>query len=98
VQRPIRNPATLSNSTLNGLKNIRVVEFDPAQQATRQFLYVMDNPTSTGADDTRADKICDADALPGDGFLVIERDDDATPEDAVHFYAEPRPCGPDFQR
>lgn len=83
VQSPIRNPASLSNSTLNGLKNIRVVEFDPATLATRQFLYVMDNPASVSANDTRADKIGDAVALPGGGFLVLERDDDAQPEDPV---------------
>jgi hypothetical protein len=29
VQSPLRNPASLSNTTLNGLKNIRVLEFDP---------------------------------------------------------------------
>jgi hypothetical protein len=81
VQSPIRNPATLSNATLNALRNIRIVEFDPGTLTTRQFLYVMDNPVSTGPDDTRADKIGDATALPGLGFLVIERDDDATPED-----------------
>lgn len=83
VQSPIRNPDTLSNSTLNGLKNVRVVEFNPTTLATRQFLYVMDNAPSVGADDTRADKIGDAVALPGGGFLVVERDDDAQPEDPV---------------
>ncbi len=83
VQSPIRNPATLSNGALNAMKNVRVVEFDPATRATRQFLYVMDNPPSVGADDTRADKIGDAVAVPGGGFLVVERDDDALPEDPV---------------
>lgn len=81
VQSPARNPASLSNGTLNGLKNIRVVEFDPATLATRQFLYVMDNPAAVSAGDSRADKIGDAAALPGGGFLVVERDDDAQPED-----------------
>lgn len=81
VQSPARNPASLSNGTLNGLKNIRVVEFDPATLATRQFLYVMDNPAAVSGGDSRADKIGDAAALRGGGFLVVERDDDARPED-----------------
>lgn len=83
VQSPLRNPATLSNSALNAMKNVRVVELDPQTRATRQFLYVMDNPASVSADDTRADKIGDAVAVPGGGFLVVERDDDALPEDPV---------------
>ncbi len=82
VQSPARNPATLSNATVNGMRNIRVVEFDPVTRATRQFLYVMDNPAPLNTDDTRADKIGDAVAIPGGGFLVIERDDDAVPDDA----------------
>ena len=41
VQSPLRNPVTLTNGQLDVLKNIRVVEFDPATLATRQFLYVM---------------------------------------------------------
>jgi hypothetical protein len=76
VQSPARNPATLSNGTLNGLRNVRIVELDPVTLVTRQFLYTMDNPASTGANDTRADKIGDAVATP-EGFLVVERDDDA---------------------
>lgn len=83
VQSPIRNPATLSNGALNAMKNVRVVEYDPATRATRQFLYVMDNPPSVSSADTRADKIGDAAGLPGGGFLVVERDDDALPEDPV---------------
>jgi hypothetical protein len=83
VQSPIRNPATLGNATLNGLLNIRLVEFDPATLETRQFVYVMDNPAPVVADDTRADKIGDAVALPGRGFLVVERDDDKTPDPYV---------------
>jgi hypothetical protein len=82
VQSPARNPATLSNATLNALQNVRLVEFDPATHAVRQFIYIMDNPPATG-DDTRADKIGDATALPGGGFLVVERDDDALPEDPL---------------
>ena len=41
----------------------------------------MDNPAASGADDTRADKIGDVTRCPGGGFLVVERDDDALPED-----------------
>ena len=52
VQSPIRNPVTLGNGALNAMQNVRLVEFDPATRATRQFLYVMDNPASLGADDT----------------------------------------------
>jgi hypothetical protein len=81
VQSPLRNPISLANSALNAMRNVRVVEFDLATQATRQFLYVMDNPASVNADDSRADKIGDAVALPGGGFLVVERDDDAVPAD-----------------
>jgi hypothetical protein len=79
VQSPLRNPASLSNAVLNGLRNVRVIEFDPATRATRQFIYIMDNPLAAGASDTRADKIGDAAAVPGGGFLVLERDDDAVP-------------------
>jgi hypothetical protein len=60
------------------MRNVRVVELDPATLATRQFIYIMDNPASLGATDTRADKIGDATATP-EGFLVVERDDDAVP-------------------
>jgi hypothetical protein len=84
VQSPIRNPASLGNNALNAMQNVRIVEFDPATRATRQFLYIMDNPPSVdGTNDTRADKIGDAVAIPGGGFLVIERDDDAVPEDPI---------------
>jgi hypothetical protein len=83
VQSPIRNPVSLSNGVLNGLRNVRLVEFDPATRATRQFLYVMDNLASVSADDTRADKIGDMTSVPGGGFLAVERDDDAVREDPV---------------
>ncbi|WP_161965564.1 choice-of-anchor I family protein [Steroidobacter cummioxidans] len=82
VQSPMRNPATLGNAALNAMKNVRVIEYDPETRATRQFLYVMDNPPAVSADDTRADKIGDVAAVPG-GFLVVERDDDALPEDPI---------------
>ncbi len=82
VQSPLRNPVSLENSALNGMRNIRVLEFNPANDATRQFLYVMDNPSLGGAGNTRADKIGDAvSAGPGE-FLVLERDDDKLPGDA----------------
>jgi hypothetical protein len=83
VQSPIRNPATLGNGALNAMQNVRLVEFDPATRATRQFVYIMDNPPAVGADDTRADKIGDMVAVPGGGFLVVERDDDSVLKDAI---------------
>jgi hypothetical protein len=81
VQSPARNPQTLSNNTLNGMRNIRVVEFDPSTHATRQFLYVMDNPNLGTPDNTRPDKIGDAVAIGNGEFLVLERDDDAADSD-----------------
>jgi hypothetical protein len=81
VQSPLRNPVTTTNSTLNGLENVRLVEIDPTTFVTRQFLYVMDNTANVDAADTRADKIGDLTAIPGGGFLIVERDDDALPED-----------------
>jgi hypothetical protein len=83
VQSPIRNPATLSNGALNAMQNVRLVEVDLTTYATRQFLYVMDNPSSVSPDDTRADKIGDGVSVPGGGFLIVERDDDAVPEDPI---------------
>jgi hypothetical protein len=76
VQSPLRNPVSSTNASLNARQNVRIVEFDPATLQTRQFLYIMDNPPSTGATDTRADKLGDATATP-EGFLVVERDDDS---------------------
>jgi hypothetical protein len=76
VQSPLRNPVATGNSALNSRQNIRVVEFDPATRATRQFLYIMDNEADAAG--TRADKLGDAVATP-EGFLVVERDDDAVP-------------------
>jgi hypothetical protein len=78
VQSPARVPATLANGTLNAMRNVRLVELDPLTLATRQFLYIMDNPASLGAGDTRADKIGDVVATAA-GFLAVERDDDAAP-------------------
>lgn len=88
VQSPLRNPETLENSALNVMKNVRLVELDPVTLATRQFIYIMDNADPVGPDDSRADKIGDMTALPGGGFLVIERDDDALPEDPLSTVAK----------
>ncbi len=43
------------------MKNVRAGRVRSQTRATRQFLYVMDNPPSVSADDTRADKIGDID-------------------------------------
>jgi hypothetical protein len=59
------------------MKNVRLVEFEPATRTTRQFVYIMDNAPATSATDTRADKIGDMVASPAGGFLVVERDDDS---------------------
>ena len=83
VQSPLRNPASLSNGTLNGMRNVRIVEFNPATRATRQFLYVMDNPDLGGTGNTRADKIGDAVSFGNGEFLVVERDDDKISVDAA---------------
>jgi hypothetical protein len=79
VQSPVRNPATLANGALNVMRNIRVVEFDPATRTTRQFIYALDNPTVQNAADTPADKIGDAVAGPNGEIYAVERDDDAVP-------------------
>ena len=79
VQSPIRNPTTLANGALNVMRNIRVVEFDPATRATRQFIYSLDNPAVLNATDTPADKIGDAVAGPNGEIYAVERDDDAVP-------------------
>jgi hypothetical protein len=78
IQSPIRNPVSSTNGALNARQPVRIVELDPVTLATRQFLYIMDNPAPLNAADTRADKIGDAVATP-EGFLVLERDDDALP-------------------
>jgi Ca2+-binding RTX toxin-like protein len=83
VQSPLRNPTTTSNGTLNGLQNVRVVEFDPETGETRQFLYTMDNPDLGGTGNSRADKIGDAVAIGNGEFLVVERDDDAIDSDPL---------------
>lgn len=87
VQSPLRNPGSLSNTVLNGLKNIRVVEFDPVTKTTTaQYIYIMDNKPATprSLTDTRADKIGDAVAIGNGEFLVIERDDDAIDSDPLN--------------
>lgn len=81
VQSPLRNPTSLSNGTLNGLQNVRIVEFDPTMGTTRQFLYTLDNPNLGTPGNTRPDKIGDAVAIGNGQFLVVERDDDAIDSD-----------------
>ena len=81
VQSPLRNPTSATNGTLNGLKNIRIVELDTLTETTRQFIYIMDNPDLGGAGNTRPDKIGDATSLGNGQFLVVERDDDAIDSD-----------------
>jgi hypothetical protein len=83
VQSPMRHPATLSDEMVRRMRNVRLIELDPVRLTTRQFIYVMDHPARASAEDSPADKIGDMTALPGGGFLVIERDDDARPEDVA---------------
>ncbi len=84
LQSPLRNPATLGNAALNGMQNIRVIEFDSAaRKTTRQFLYILDNAVAVSPTDTRADKVGDAVALGNGEFLVVERDDDAIDSDPM---------------
>jgi 2',3'-cyclic-nucleotide 2'-phosphodiesterase (5'-nucleotidase family) len=84
IQSPIRNPETLTNSTLNGLNNIRIVEFDLATEAvTAQYLYHLDNPRLADVNNTRADKIGDAVYIGNGEFLLVERDDDAIDSDPI---------------
>lgn len=83
VQSPLRNPTTLSNAALNNNRNVRIVEFDPATQAVREFLYIMDNPNLGTPGNTRADKLGDAVAIGNGNFLVLERDDDAIDSDPL---------------
>ena len=89
MQSPLRNPPTLLNGDLNAMRNIRVVEFNPASQtdptipATRQFIYVLDNANLGSEPNTRADKIGDAVSFKNGEFLVLERDDDSVPGDSA---------------
>ncbi|MEP7323149.1 MAG: esterase-like activity of phytase family protein, partial [Saprospiraceae bacterium] len=86
VQSPLRNPVSLSSATLNGMKNVRVIEFNPVTETTTgQYIYILDNdPAVVGsATDTRADKIGDATSLGNGEFLVLERDDDAIDSDPL---------------
>ncbi|MBE2214183.1 MAG: esterase-like activity of phytase family protein [Opitutaceae bacterium] len=83
VQSPARNPASLANGALNAMQNVRLVEFDPVTHATRQFIYVMDNPNLGSEPNTRADKIGDMVAAGAGEFLVVERDDDSISGDAA---------------
>jgi len=78
VQSPLRNPDTLTNSNLNSLNNIRIVEFDVATEAvTAQYLYRMDNGNLGADPNTRPDKLGDAVYIGNGEFLVVERDDDS---------------------
>lgn len=83
VQSPIRNPVSLGNAALTAMKNIRILEFDPGTFQTRQFIYIMDNADLGPEPNTRADKLGDAVSLGNGEFLVIERDDDSFPDDAI---------------
>ncbi|MDW8462068.1 MAG: choice-of-anchor I family protein [Geminocystis sp.] len=84
VQSPIRNPVTLSNTNLNNLNNIRIVEFDlTTKTTTAQYLYRLDNPNLGTPGNTRADKIGDAVYIGNGEFLVVERDDDAIDSDPL---------------
>lgn len=85
IQSPMRNPISTVNGTLNGWKNIRVIEFNPATETTTgQYVYIMDNNAPLGGlTDSRADKIGDAVAIGNGEFLVIERDDDAIDSDPL---------------
>jgi hypothetical protein len=84
VQSPVRNPVSLSNTALGAMKNVRVVEFDPATNGVRQFIYIMDNADLGLGTNTRADKIGDAVSLGNGEFLVVERDDDKIGSDAAN--------------
>jgi hypothetical protein len=57
-----------------------VVELNPATRATRQFIYVLDNPDLGPEPNTRADKIGDAVSFGFGEFRALERDDDALPD------------------
>ena len=83
VQSPIRNPMALGNAALTAMRNIRIVEFDPATLKTRQFIYILDNADLGPEPNTRADKIGDAVSLGNGEFLAVERDDDSLPGDAI---------------
>ena len=84
VQSPLRNPTTLSNSNLNNLNNVRIIEFDVVTKTvTAEYLYRLDNGNLGTTDNTRPDKIGDA-VYIGDGeFLLVERDDDAIDSDPL---------------
>jgi hypothetical protein len=84
VQSPLRNPDTTANGVLNGRQTIRIVEFDPATETTKQYLYMMDNPNLGTTGNSRPDKIGDAVAIGNGEFLVVERDDDAIDSDPLN--------------
>lgn len=81
VQSPLRYPATMSDEEVSRMRNVRLIELDPVRRTSRQFIYVMDHPERKSPEDSPADKIGDMTALPGGGFLVVERDDDSQAAD-----------------
>ena len=84
VQSPLRNPTTLSNSDLNNLNNVRIIEFDVVTKTvTAQYLYRLDNGNLGTTDNTRPDKIGDAVYIGNGEFLLVERDDDAIDSDPL---------------
>ena len=84
VQSPLRNPTTLSNSNLNNLNNVRIIEFDVVTKTvTAEYLYRLDNGNLGTTDNTRPDKIGDAVYIGNGEFLLVERDDDAIDSDPL---------------
>ncbi|MBC7893409.1 MAG: esterase-like activity of phytase family protein, partial [Sphingobacteriaceae bacterium] len=62
MQSPLYNPA----ATRDASRSVRLLTFDLSTGATRQFVYLLDNPTYAGVSDLAA--------LSNDTFLVLERD------------------------
>ncbi len=62
MQSPLYNPA----ATHDASRSLRLLTFDLTTGATRQFVYLLDNPTYAG--------VSDLVALSNDTFLVLERD------------------------
>ncbi|MBC8151395.1 MAG: esterase-like activity of phytase family protein, partial [Bacteroidetes bacterium] len=63
MQSPMFNP---SSAAVSGSTTIRVVTFEIATGATRQFVYLMENPSLTGCSEILA--------LTNTTFLALERD------------------------
>ncbi|MBC7891300.1 MAG: esterase-like activity of phytase family protein, partial [Sphingobacteriaceae bacterium] len=62
MQSPLYNPV----NTRDASRSLRILTFDLTNGATRQFVYLLDNPTYVGVSDLAA--------LSNDTFLVLERD------------------------